>query len=256
MWQLVLDDGVEDCGVVPLLDGKEEGAMGPTTVAFVYPCIGDHGVEQCEAASVTDGVIDGVVDVAGRGNDNGLVSGILTGTVREGGDKPYMMGSRREIVQGVAFGGCLAVAKVPFQSLAGLAGEPRVLGIGRDDAVVGELIAYQAIGGVDQLGGELGIRIAVTSYSFHHQTAVGAGRAHHVHRTAIDAAVAHRQTLGRREGDAGIVLVVPSIGESGGGREHIGHGVAAVGGGDDLVGAVEGEIGVAEMSRMVAVVGG
>ena len=227
--QLVLDNGVIDGGVAHGVERQKERSVGPHAVAIVDAGIVHHCVEEPVAFSLADGVDDGVPHAAGRRDDNGVVGGVLAGTVGEGGDEPYGICPWHVVMEGVAFGGSAAVAEVPFVTLAGQGGQPRVFGVVGDDAFVGELIALYAIVGIDQLGGELGIGIAKSGNGFHHHPAGGPEGSLATQVTTIDTAVGHRDGSFRREGAVGVFLAVPTIGETDGGGELVFNNFATIG---------------------------
>ena len=205
---------------------------------------------------MTDDGVDGVGHAAGRLDDNGVVGGVLTSTVGERGDESHNVSPRHIIMEWVAFGGGLAVAKVPFVALARLRGQPCAFGISGDDALVEKLVAGQTGRGVGYVTQETCTGIAESGNGLHQQTAGVARSPFGSHIATVDAAVGHREGPRCGEGGVGGVLAVPSIGETDGGGEFIIEAVATVGGQHHFVGTVEGEIGIAEMSVVVTVVGG
>ena len=186
---------------------------------------------------------------------DGECGGVLALVFADAGDEgDYVVPRTGKLVDGIVLIGGGAVAEVPVGGLARLVGGQRILAIGGDRAGV---VHRETPGAAVTLGGETGQRITGCHARPQVKSAVRIADEGDV--AAEDHVVAcrgygHRLLVG--DDLPGVAFVVPCIVEAGRRRVGVGQHLAARFRKDGTTFTVHGEIGIAEVRTLRAVVGG
>ena len=253
--KLVLDDGVVDCAVGLLSDDDGEDDEGVAVVEVEGGVAIDGGALDGDGEQIgTD--VEGVVVAADGVDENGACEGVGAGPPGHAGDEAQGVGAWGEgDHEGVGVGDRRQAVDKELPLACGLVDE-RVGGVFCDDAAVGHQTQAEVTAhGVDSVDGKS--RYGVLRYGGRcgdEGVAVGACRGADESETAVEAVARGGGEVACGGHDvARLPVGIPLVGESVGGG--IVAGVEAVDGLDLPLVASEGEIGIAEVSTLRAVVG-